>query len=124
MDAVMRNKVLIVDARKKDQKALERILKEVLLEGGELLFAETREVALEILASEHPHLVFLDSALVGADKDIWNIWGAHIVLMCERDKHPEKEEDVLFKPFEAQQVLEKCHGVLDLGHLAPQTPPM
>ena len=121
---IMRNKVLIADAHKKDQKALELILQEVLQEGGELLFADTTAVALEILATERPQLIFLDYALLGSDEDIWVKWGAQIVLTCNRNIQPEQGEDVLLKPFEPQQVLEKCRGVLDLGRLEHQTPSM
>ena len=120
----MRNKILIVDSHERDRKELEQILLGIIKDGGELFFSSSRGEALEILAKEHPQLVFLDAALIGKDEDVWVKTGAYIVLICSKDRPQERSEDFVVKPFDADQVLEKCQGVLDLDHLAPQMPPL
>lgn len=120
----MRNKILIVDTHEKDRKELEQILQGIVKDGGELFFASSRREALKILKKEHPQLVFLDVALLGKDEDLWVKTGASIVLICSKDRLQEQGEDFIVKPFDADQVLEKCQGVLDLDHLAPQIPPL
>ena len=120
----MRNKILIVDSHKKDRRELEQIFQGIVRNGGELFFASCRGEALEILTKEHPQLVFLDIALVGKDEEVWVKTGAYIVLICSKDRLQERSEDFIVKPFDADQVLEKCQGVLDLDHLSPQMPPL
>ena len=120
----MRNKILIVDKNKKDRDELEQILQKVVEVGGELFFTSSCDEALKIIAHEHPQLVFLDLSLVGKDEEVWVKDDASIVLICPKDDYQERGEDFIVKPFDPDQVLEKCQGVLDLDHLAPQMPPL
>ena len=119
----MRNKILIVDKNKKDRDQLEQILQKVVEVGGELLFAVSREEALKVIARERPQLVFLEISLLGEEEG-WSATEGSIVLICKKGDLQERSEDFIVKPFEPDQVLEKCHGVLDLDHLAPQMPPL
>jgi hypothetical protein len=116
------NKILIVSMRLEEREQLEQILQEVIEEGGELLFADRREEALEIVTKEHPQLVFVDNDLAGNKQD-WINEGTYVVWMGLAHELPEVGEDRLVKPFVPRQVLDKCHLALN-KEPSVEMPPM
>lgn len=118
----MRNKILIVDANNEDREQLENILQEIVDAGGELFFADNREVGLAILKKEQPQLVFLDAFLAG-DENSWIHENVQVILMCSKHALHQTSEDFVVKPLKRHPVLEKCRAFLSTGPVSP-IPPM
>ena len=119
----MRNKILVVERDVAAREQLETILQEIVEEGGELIFTQKQEDALEIIKKQHPPIVLLDSRLAEEDRSAWNLEGVHVILTYPRGTVAPAGTLHLFKPFQAHQVLEKCREFLS-REFVPPTPPM
>ncbi len=115
----MRNKILVVESDAEAREQLEQMLQEVLEAGGELFFTQNREDALAIIAKEQPAIVFLDPRLVGGDLAVWKREGVHLVVTGEAKRDG---ADFLARPFEVEQVVEKCHLYLSAEPVPPILP--
>ncbi len=119
----MRNKILVVERDAAAREQLEVILQEIVEEGGELIFTQKQEDALEIIKKQHPPVVLLESKLAEEDRGAWNLEGVHVILTYPRGTTAPAGSTHLFKPFKAHQVLEKCREYLS-REFVPPIPPM
>ena len=119
----MRNKILVVERDGAAREQLETILQEIVEEGGELIFTQKQEDALEIIKKQHPPIVFLEFRLAEENREAWNWKGVHIILTYPRGKVALAGAEHLFKPFRPHQVLEKCREYLS-REFVPPSPPM
>ena len=119
----MRNKILVVERDVAAREQLETILQEIVEEGGELIFTQKQEDALEIINKQHPPIVFLESRLAEEDREAWNLEGVHVILTYPRGTTAPADTSHLIKPFRAHQVIEKCREYLS-QEFVPPTPPM
>lgn len=116
----MRNKVLIVTG---DPETFEQMLQEVADQGGELIFAKSREEGLAALHQEKPQLIFLESALIGKEEDVWVSSGAHIVVVRPEGQVCQRSEDCVVRPLSQDLLLQKCREALGT-EVSPPMPPM
>lgn len=125
----MNQKILIVDDEPHVRLLLEQTLEELEDEGVELLFAENGEVALEIIKTEKPQLVFLDVMMPkmnGFDvcnlvKHKLNIQDVYIVMLTAKGQEFDRQKSIevgadmyTTKPFDPDEILDKSQEVLGL----------
>ncbi len=116
----MRNKILLAGSEK-ERVLFDAIFQDFLEAGGELFFAEKKEMALSILQQEHPQLVFVDALFFDEEKE-WQRPGSHIVILSE---HPIPNTNYLLKPLKRPEVMEKCLQVFGAHQsIFPKMPPM
>jgi hypothetical protein len=118
----LRNKILVVEHEEADRVELESILQEVIEEGGELIFSQKKEEALEILHKQHPIIVLIESKYIEEDPQAWHVEGVHIILIYPHGAKACNQEHI-FKPFNPHQILEKCSEYLS-REFVPPIPPM
>ena len=116
-----RNRILVVESDSAAREQLDNILQEIVEEGGELIFTQKREDALEILKKQRPVVLLLDSRLRG-NHAAWNLEDVHVIILLERGDTATAGEDHLFKPFRANQVIEKCREHLSQDLCPPSLP--
>lgn len=115
----MQNKILILDSDPKVLQLIEQMLEEVVQAGAELFLTRRAGDALIILKRECPQLIFVDQALMGQEKGMWHQTGVHVVFTGDAAI---AGEDCLVKPFNASQVLERCHRYLNQEAVRPMPP--
>lgn len=125
----MAQKILIVDDEAHIRMLIEQTLEELEDDGVEFLTADNGEVALEIIQSEKPKLVFLDVMMPkmnGMDvcrkvKKELKLNDVFIILLTakgqelDRQKGQEVGADVyMTKPFDPEALLDKARQVLGI----------
>ena len=125
----MNQKILIVDDEPHVRLLIEQTLEELEDEGVELLFAENGEVALEIIKSEKPHLVFLDVMMPkmnGFDVCNWvkhklGLEDVYIVMLTAKGQEFDRQKSIevgadmyTTKPFDPDEILKKSQEVLGI----------
>ncbi|MDZ4710564.1 MAG: response regulator [Saprospiraceae bacterium] len=126
----MEQKILIVDDEAHIRMLIEQTLEELEDEGVEFLTADNGEVALNLIRSEKPDLVFLDVMMPkmnGMDvcahvKSDPELSGVFIILLTakgqdfDRQKGQEVGADVyMTKPFDPEVILGKAKEVLGIN---------
>ena len=126
----MEQKILIVDDEPHIRMLIEQTLEELEDDGVEFFTAENGEIALEIIQSEKPQLVFLDVMMPKMNgmevcrrvKKELNIQDVFIILLTakgqeiDRLKGQEVGADVyMTKPFDPEAILSKAREVLSLA---------
>jgi two-component system alkaline phosphatase synthesis response regulator PhoP len=122
--------VLIVDDEQHIRLLIEQTLEELEDEGVELLTAPDGEVALDVVANQHPDLVFLDVTmprLNGLDvcraiKSDPATAGTTVLLLTAKGQAYDREaglaagaDDYLTKPFDPDDLLRRARTILGLG---------
>jgi two-component system alkaline phosphatase synthesis response regulator PhoP len=122
--------VLIVDDEQHIRLLIEQTLEELEDEGVELLTAPDGEVALDVVANQHPDLVFLDVTMPrmnGLDvcraiKSDPATAGTTVLLLTARGQAYDREaglaagaDDYLTKPFDPDDLLRRARTILGLG---------
>ena len=125
----MEQKVLIVDDEPHIRMLIEQTLEELEDEGVEFFTAENGEIALEVIQTEKPKLVFLDVMMPKMNgmevcrkvKKELGLDDVYIVLLTakgqevDRQKGQEVGADVyMTKPFDPEAILSKAREVLVL----------
>jgi|SRR5690348_3085442 DNA-binding response OmpR family regulator len=125
----MEQKVLIVDDEPHIRMLIEQTLEELEDEGVEFFTAENGEIALEVIQTEKPKLVFLDVMMPKMNgmevcrkvKKELGLDDVYIVLLTakgqevDRQKGQEVGADVyMTKPFDPEAILSKAREVLAL----------
>ncbi len=125
----MNQKILIVDDEAHIRLLMEQTLEKLEDEGVELLFAENGEVALEIIKSEKPQLVFLDvmmSKMNGFDvcksvKHQFAIQDVYIIMLTAKGQEFDRQKSIevgadmyTTKPFDPDEIINKAQEVLGL----------
>lgn len=125
----MTQKILIVDDEAHIRLLMEQTLEELEDEGVELLFAENGEVALEIIKSEKPQLVFLDVMMPkmnGFDvcksvKHQFAIQDVYIIMLTAKGQEFDRQKSIevgadmyTTKPFDPDEIINKAQEVLGL----------
>lgn len=125
----MNQKILIVDDEPHVRLLIEQTLEELEDEGVELLFAENGEVALEIIKSEKPQLVFLDVMMPkmnGFDVCNWvkhklGLEDVYIVMLTAKGQEFDRQKSIevgadmyTTKPFDPDEILKKSQEVLGI----------
>jgi DNA-binding response OmpR family regulator len=119
----MCNKILIVENELAAREQIEQILQGIVEEGGELFFTHQREEALSLIKKERPQIVFLDISLIGEDRAVWaQQEGVHLILTLPSTVKPLRGEEWIVKPFQSDQVFEKCHAYLSREAMPPILP--
>ncbi len=125
----MNQKILIVDDEPHVRLLIEQTLEELEDEGVELLFAENVEVALEIIKTEKPQLVFFDVMMPKMNGfDVCN-WVKHklgfedvyIVMLTAKGQEFDRQKSIevgadmyTTKPFDPDEILKKSQEVLGI----------
>ncbi len=122
-------KILIVDDEVNNRLLLEEVLEDFKEQGVEILLAQDGKVALDIIKSDKPNLVFLDIMMpVINGYEVCNIvkkelklTETYIVLLTakgqEEDKHRGRDvlcDRYITKPFYFNEVLAIAESVLEL----------
>jgi two-component system alkaline phosphatase synthesis response regulator PhoP len=122
--------VLIVDDEQHIRLLIEQTLEELEDEGVELLTAPDGEVALDVVANQHPDLVFLDVTMPrmnGLDvcraiKGDPATAGTTVLLLTAKGQAYDREaglaagaDDYLTKPFDPDDLLRRARTILGLG---------
>jgi two-component system alkaline phosphatase synthesis response regulator PhoP len=122
--------VLIVDDEQHIRLLIEQTLEELEDEGVELLTAPDGEVALDVVANQHPDLVFLDVTMPrmnGLDvcrsiKGDPATAGTTVLLLTAKGQTYDREaglaagaDDYLTKPFDPDDLLRRARTILGLG---------
>jgi two-component system alkaline phosphatase synthesis response regulator PhoP len=122
--------VLIVDDEQHIRLLIEQTLEELEDEGVELLTAPDGEVALDVVANQHPDLVFLDVTMPrmnGLDvcraiKSDPATAGTTVLLLTAKGQAYDREaglaagaDDYLTKPFDPDDLLRRARTILGLG---------
>jgi two-component system alkaline phosphatase synthesis response regulator PhoP len=122
--------VLIVDDEQHIRLLIEQTLEELEDEGVELLTAPDGEVALDVVANQHPELVFLDVTMPrmnGLDvcraiKSDPATAGTTVLLLTAKGQAYDREaglaagaDDYLTKPFDPDDLLRRARTILGLG---------
>jgi DNA-binding response OmpR family regulator len=125
----MNPKILIVDDEAHIRLLMEQTLEELEDEGVELLFADNGEVALEIIKSEKPQLVFLDVMMPkmnGFDvcksvKHQFGIQDVFIIMLTAKGQEFDRQKSIevgadmyTTKPFDPDEIINKAQEVLGL----------
>lgn len=125
----MNQKILIVDDEPHVRLLIEQTLEELEDEGVKLLFAENGEVALEIIKSEKPQLVFLDVMMPkmnGFDVCNWvkhklGLEDVYIVMLTAKGQEFDRQKSIevgadmyTTKPFDPDEILKKSQEVLGI----------
>jgi two-component system alkaline phosphatase synthesis response regulator PhoP len=122
--------VLIVDDEQHIRLLIEQTLEELEDEGVALLTAPDGEVALDVVANQHPDLVFLDVTMPrmnGLDvcraiKGDPETAGTTVLLLTAKGQAYDREaglaagaDDYLTKPFDPDDLLRRARTILGLG---------
>jgi two-component system alkaline phosphatase synthesis response regulator PhoP len=122
--------VLIVDDEQHIRLLIEQTLEELEDEGVELLTAPDGEVAVDVVANQHPDLVFLDVTMPrmnGLDvcraiKSDPATAGTTVLLLTAKGQAYDREaglaagaDDYLTKPFDPDDLLRRARTILGLG---------
>jgi two-component system alkaline phosphatase synthesis response regulator PhoP len=122
--------VLIVDDEQHIRLLIEQTLEELEDEGVELLTAPDGEVAVDVVANQHPDLVFLDVTMPrmnGLDvcraiKGDPATAGTTVLLLTAKGQAYDREaglaagaDDYLTKPFDPDDLLRRARTILGLG---------
>ena len=122
--------VLIVDDEQHIRLLIEQTLEELEDEGVDLLTAPDGEVALDVVANQHPDLVFLDVTMPrmnGMDvcraiKGDPATAGTTVLLLTAKGQAYDREaglaagaDDYLTKPFDPDDLLRRARTILGLG---------
>ena len=122
--------VLIVDDEQHIRLLIEQTLEELEDEGVDLLTAPDGEVALDVVANQHPDLVFLDVTMPrmnGLDvcraiKGDPATAGTTVLLLTAKGQAYDREaglaagaDDYLTKPFDPDDLLRRARSILGLG---------
>jgi two-component system alkaline phosphatase synthesis response regulator PhoP len=122
--------VLIVDDEQHIRLLIEQTLEELEDEGVDLLTAPDGEVALDVVANQHPDLVFLDVTMPrmnGLDvcraiKGDPATAGTTVLLLTAKGQAYDREaglaagaDDYLTKPFDPDDLLRRARTILGLG---------
>lgn len=125
----MTQKILIVDDEPHIRLLMEQTLEELEDKGVELLFADNGEIALEIIKSEKPQLVFLDVMMPKMNGfDVCNsvkhelgIQDVYIIMLTAKGQEFDREKSIevgadMFttKPFDPDEIISKSQEVLGL----------
>ena len=122
--------VLIVDDEQHIRLLIEQTLEELEDEGVDLLTAPDGEVALDVVANQHPDLVFLDVTMpkrnglevCRAIKGDPATAGTTVVLLTAKGQAFDREQglaagadDYLTKPFDPDDLLRRARAALGLA---------
>lgn len=125
----MNPKILIVDDEPYILLLLEQTLEELEDEGVEILRAEDGAQALEIIAAEHPNLIFLDVMMPSMDgftvcekvKHDLHYDDTTVILLTAKGQEYDRQRGAevgadlyMTKPFDPDVVLEKAQEILGL----------
>ena len=125
----MTQKILIVDDEPHIRLLMEQTLEELEDKGVELLFADNGEIALEIIKSEKPQLVFLDVMMPKMNGfDVCNsvkhelgIQDVYIIMLTAKGQEFDREKSIevgadMFttKPFDPDEIISKSQEILGL----------
>ncbi len=125
----MTQKILIVDDEPHIRLLMEQTLEELEDEGVELLFADNGEIALEIIKTEKPQLVFLDVMMPKMNGfDVCNsvkhelgIQDVYIIMLTAKGQEFDRQKSIevgadMFttKPFDPDEIISKSQEVLGL----------
>ncbi len=106
----MRNKILIISSKRESE--LENIFLELVKKGGEIFFADSRQVAFQILEKEHPNIVFIDAPFFDEASDAWGHHKGAFFVLREKNENASENESTLHRPFKASLVFQKCQHFL------------
>ena len=94
----MKKKIVVFYTNKADKETLEEILGKVVMKGVEIFFVDHEKSALELIKTEHPHLILLaDGCSFFAEQNIPLI--------------------ALKKPYQKEEIVRECDVLLNLVDL-------